>query len=183
MASSKKEKPLAPDALLRLFYKHPVEAFPVLDGSFSFCGLIQKRYVESASTSFRSGGTTVKQLIDRYISQPVPGDIVRRIFGKARIQPFPVLAVSGVLLGVWELSSFFRVFDSTPMAAHLDFKPIFDTVPAPLLITDDRGRILSFNREFALLSGIPQEDRAGPEKTGECPFSGDGLGYCNGKRR
>ena len=152
------EIPLKPDALLRLFYKHPLDAFPVLDSSFSFCGLIQKRYIESASSSFQSGRVTVKDLIDRYVSQPVPGDIVRRIFGKAKIQPFPVLSSDGSLLGVWELSSFFRVFDSTPMSAHLDFRSIFDTLSVPVLITDDRDHILSFNRSFSLLSGVQQND-------------------------
>jgi len=151
---------LRPDELLRLFYKHPLEAFPVLDSAFSFSGLIQKRYIESASSSFSSAKTTIKGLIDRYVSQPVPGDIVRRIFGKAKIQPIPVLSREGVLLGVWELSFFFRVFDSTPMSAYLDFRSIFDALPVPLLIANDKEEVLSYNREFSLLSGILQNDRS-----------------------
>lgn len=148
------------DALLRLFYSHPLEAFPVLDDALSFAGLLEKRYVEAASRTYSSDKIKLKTLIDRYITHPQPGDIVKKMFGKAKIQPFPVLRTDGTLLGVWELSTFYRVFDSTPLAAHLDFQLLYDRLPLPVAVFDQHARLLSFNREFSLFSGLHQNDRS-----------------------
>lgn len=148
------------DALLRLFYSHPIDAFPVLDDALSFAGVLEKRYVEAASRTYSSEKIKLKTLIDRHITHPLPGDIVRKLFGKAKIQPFPVLRTDGSLLGVWELSTFYRVFDSTPLAAHLDFQLLYDRFPLPVAVFDQQSRLLSFNREFSLFSGLHQNDRS-----------------------
>ncbi|MCK5268095.1 MAG: hypothetical protein KAR07_08005 [Spirochaetes bacterium] len=149
---------LSPEELARYFYKFPINAFPILDDSFNFSGLLLKRYILNNMDEFKAIKTNIKSIINKYIYYPNEGEIVRMIFGDKKIQEFPVFNRKGYLIGVWDLSSFFRIFDKVPFSAFLNFKNIFDNYHIPILITNDGKKIISFNKSMSKLSGLDQKD-------------------------
>lgn len=152
------EQNLTPEKLARFYYKYPLNAFPILDDAYNFSGLLLKRYVLNNLAEFKSLKTTVKDIIDKYVYYPNEGEIVRMIFGDKKIQEFPVFNRRGYLMGIWELSSFFRIFDKLPYAAYLNFRSIFNNLPLPVFVTDGDGKLMTFNIAMVQLSGIEQDD-------------------------
>lgn len=149
---------LTVEQLARYFYKYPLNGFPILDSSYKFSGLLLRRYVLNNMSEFKAAKTPVQYIIEKHVYYPSEGEILRMIFGEKRIQEFPVLNRKGFLMGIWELSSFFRIFDKLPFSAYLNFHKIFDLFPRPVYVTDDQNKLMSFNREMVRFAAIEQDD-------------------------
>jgi transcriptional regulator with PAS, ATPase and Fis domain len=152
------DSPLTPEQLARLFYKYPLNGFPILDDSYNFSGVLQKRYIVNSINEFRSSRMDARRIIEKHVYYPSEGEIVRMIFGDRKIQEFPVLHRHGFLMGVWELSSFFRIFDKQPFSGYLNFRKIFNVMPFPVFITDEKERLLTFNAAMSAASGLTWDE-------------------------
>lgn len=152
---------LTPEELARLFYKYPLNGFPILDDNYNFSGILQKRYIVNSMAEFKATRADVRRIIEKHVYYPSEGEIVRMIFGDRKIQEFPVLHRHGILLGVWELSAFFRIFDKIQFAGLLDFRKIFDVLPVPVLVVDDKEKLMSYNPAMEQETGLARDGNDG----------------------
>ncbi len=143
------ERILAPEELVRLFYRYPINGFPVLDDEYRFSGVVQKRYIVNSLPEFRANRMDTRRIIEKHVYCPAEGDIVRLIFGDRKIQPFPVLHRHGRYLGEWSLSKFFQVFDTGTLSGLIEYEQVFSGMPYPVLIIDERGLVLAGTAVFA----------------------------------
>lgn len=143
------ERILAPEELVRLFYRYPINGFPVLDDEYRFSGVVQKRYIVNSLPEFRANRMDTRRIIEKHVYCPAEGDIVRLIFGDRKIQPFPVLHRHGRYLGEWSLSKFFQVFDTGTLSGLIEYEQVFSGMPYPILIIDERGLVLAGTTVFA----------------------------------
>jgi DNA-binding protein Fis len=147
-AQGASEKILSPEELMRLFYKYPVNGFPLLDDDFRFSGILLKRYVANSMPEFRSNRMDARRIIEKHVFCPAEGEIVRLIFGDKKIQPFPVLHRQGRFIGVWKLSEFFRSFDAGDFSGMLEYELLFTSLPFPVVILDEKSRLLASSHAF-----------------------------------
>ena len=180
-------KILEPEELVRLFYRYPINGFPVLDDEYRFSGIVQKRYIINSLHEFRANRMDTRRIIEKHVYCPSEGDIVRMIFGDRKIQPFPVLHRHGRFLGEWQLSRFFQVFDSGDMTGLVEYEQIFEALPGRIVVCDERSYVVMATAAFthAIAPVIPgRRLRSSLDQGGwQCKEEGESVILERGKKQ
>jgi PAS domain S-box-containing protein len=143
--------------LIRLFCQYSVKAIPILETGGRLCGILRKKDLIASTSESPRLTSLAKDTIKRYIKPIDAKDELQKIlhlfFDKKSASRLPVLNKEGSLVNLWSKGDFVQALEGSTSFSQETWEVFFNSLPDPILIVGEDGRITYLNSAASNLWG------------------------------
>ncbi|MBN1899095.1 MAG: hypothetical protein JW827_09980 [Spirochaetes bacterium] len=155
MVETKKIKNAKIKDIIRLFFQYDIEAFPIVDKSNQFKGLVFKHEVINHAGEVSFIEKPFSFLVSQSLFYPNESEFLQYISRLNETLEFPVLNLKGELLSLWKKSDLLNLYYSInspkkkPVSGdQIDQEIIIDSLNLNFLIVNSKNKIIHASRPF-----------------------------------